>query len=236
VRPLLLGLSLVVALCPAGVAAADNVPARAEIRYQVFLGSMKIGEGRDVFQHDGRTYSVVSESRTAGLAAVLYRLNIRREAQGRVTRAGLRPDSFSETRNGKPERSAAFDWDKKEATLVDEGDSQTVTLPDDTWDTTSFSYNFAFVPPESSDLDAHLTDGRRIRKYRYAILGRETIDTALGPMETLHVKKVQGPEDKRAFEVWLAVRQHNMPVRTRYTGKDGRALDSVVTQITFPAK
>ena len=233
---LLLGLALVAAGVPAAAMAAEPVPARVEIRFQVFLGSMKIGEGQDVFQHDGRAYNVVSESKTAGLAAVLYRLNIRREARGRVTRAGLRPDSFNETRNGNPERSATFDWDKKEATLVDDGESQTVALPDDTWDTTSFSYNFAFVPPESSDLDAHLTDGRRIRKYRYAILGRETIDTKLGPMDTLHVKKVQGSEDKRAFEVWLAMDHHNMPVRSRYTGRDGRTIDSVVTQIIFPTK
>jgi hypothetical protein len=236
VNRLLLGLALVAAGVPATAFAAEPVPARVEIRFQVFFGSMKIGEGRDVFQHDGRAYNVVSESKTAGLAGVLYRLNIHREARGKVTRAGLRPDSFSETRNGKPERSATFDWDKKEATLVDDGQSQTVPLPDDTWDTTSFSYNFAFFPPESNDLDAHLTDGRRIRKYRYAILGRETIDTALGPMETLHVKKVQGPDDKRAFEVWLAVGQYNMPVRSRYTGRDGRAIDSVLTQITFPTK
>ena len=45
---------------PAGAAAGAAVPPRVEIRYQVFLGSMKIGEGRDVFQHDGRVYSVVS--------------------------------------------------------------------------------------------------------------------------------------------------------------------------------
>lgn len=235
-RRALLTLALTAAHLLAGAAGAAPVPARAEIRYEVLLGSTKIGEGHDVFQHDGRTYRVVSESRTAGLAGVLYRLNIRRESQGRVVHTGLRPDSFSETRNGKPERSAVFDWEKKEATLVDDGNSQTVALPEDTWDTTSFSYNFAFVPPESSDLGANLTDGRRIRKYRYAILGRETLDTVLGPMETLHVKKVQGPEDKRAFEVWLAVAHHNMPVRIRYTGKDGRSFDSVVTQITFSAK
>ena len=235
-RALLMSLALVAAGVPADAFAAGSVPARSEIRYQVYLGTLKIGEGHDVFQHDGRSYSVVSESRTAGLAGELYRLNIRREAQGRVTHAGLRPDRFSETRNGNPERSATFDWTKKEATLIDNGASQTVALPDDTWDTASFSYNFAFAPSESIDLDAHLTDGRHIHKYRYAILGRETIDTALGPMETLHVKKVQGPEDQRAFEVWLAVGQHNLPVRTRYSGRDGRAFDSVVTQITFPVQ
>jgi len=225
---------LLAAQLPTGAFAA--VPARVEITYAVFLGSMKIGEGRDVFQHDGRTYRVVSESKTAGLAAALYRLNVRRESQGRVTRAGLRPETFSEERNGKPKRSAAFDWERKLATLVDVNESQTVALPDNSWDSTSFGYNFAFVPPEASGLAAHLTDGRRLREYRYALLGREKIDTELGALETLHVKKVQGPQDKRAFEVWLAVEQYHMPVRIRYTDRDGKVFDSVVTRIVFPEK
>lgn len=225
---------LLAAQLPAGAFAA--VPPRVEITYAVFLGSMRIGEGRDVFQHDGRTYRVVSESKTAGLAAVLYRLNIRRESQGRVTRAGLRPEAFTEERNGKPKRSAAFDWERKQATLVDGDNSQTVPLPDNSWDSTSFGYNFAFVPPEAAELAAHLTDGRRLRQYRYAVLGREKIDTELGAMETLHVKRVQGPDDKRAFEVWLAVERHNMPVRIRYTEKDGTVFDSVVTKISFAEK
>jgi hypothetical protein len=225
---------LLAAQLPAAALAA--VPGRVEITYAVFLGSMKIGEGHDVFQHDGRTYRVVSESKTAGLAAVLYRLNIRRESQGRVTRSGLRPETFSEERNGKAKRSAAFDWERKQATLVDGDNSQTVPLPHNSWDSTSFGYNFAFVPPEAAELAAHLTDGRRLREYRYAVLGREKIDTELGPLDTLHVKRLQGPEDKRAFEVWLAVEQHNMPVRIRYTEKDGTVFDSVVTKISFAEK
>jgi hypothetical protein len=232
-RRLLFALLLAVQLPAAAFAA---VPARVEITYAVFLGSMRIGEGRDVFRHDGRTYRVVSESKTAGLAAALYRLNIRRESQGRVTRAGLRPEAFTEERNGKPKRSAAFDWERKQATLVDGDNSQTVPLPDNSWDSTSFGYNFAFVPPEAAELAAHLTDGRRLKQYRYAVLGREKLDTELGTLETLHVRRLQLPEDKRAFEVWLAVDRHNMPVRIRYTEKDGTVFDSIATKVTFADK
>ena len=76
-RTLLCVLLLAVA---ASLAAAPSLPSRVEIKYRVSLGSMKIGEGRDVFEHDGKTYSVVSESKTAGVAAVIYNLNIRRDS------------------------------------------------------------------------------------------------------------------------------------------------------------
>lgn len=232
-KRVLLAMSLLVLCASLPAAQGVQVPPKVEIRYKVSLGGMKIGEGHDVFESDGRTYHIVSESNTAGIAAI-YRLHIRRESQGQVVASGLRPLQYIEQRNGKLKRKVEFDWPRKQATLFDGQDSEVVPLPDNTWDSTSFGYNFAFVPPTTSDLAVNLTDGRRINDYRYAILGREKIDTDLGRMDTVHVKKIQAPGDKRAFEVWLAYEQHYMPVRIRYTEKDGTVFDSVVTEIRFP--
>ena len=143
-------------------AAAAGLPPKVEIKYKVSMGSVKIGEGTDVFEHDGKTYKVVSESKTAGLAALIYRLDMRREATGTITSKGLRPDDYRETRNGQPRRSAHFDWQKKQADLQDGERKQTVPLPENTWDNTSFGYNFAFGKPEAGDMDLYLTDGRRV--------------------------------------------------------------------------
>jgi hypothetical protein len=215
---------------------AAGMPPRVEIKYKVTMGSMKIGEGYDVFEHNGKTYRVVSESKTAGLAALIYRLDIRRESTGSVTARGLRPDSYEETRNGKPKRSVRFDWEKKQADLEDGERKQTVPLPENTWDNTSFGYNFAFGRPDSPDMQLYLTDGRRVQSYRYAIVGKVKLETDLGPMETVHVQKVLEGDDKRAFDVWLATQYHYLPVRIRYTEKDGTTFDSVATQINFPGR
>jgi hypothetical protein len=212
---------------------AASVPTHIEIKYRVSMGSMKIGEGFDTFEHDGKTYSVVSESKTAGVAAMLYRLNIRREAKGRITPEGLKPRTFVESRNGKMKRSANFDWEANQVQLVDgDENKQTVPLPPGTWDATSFAWNFAFVPPGDKELNINLTDGRRVTSYRYAIVGRETLNTVIGDIPTLHVKKVQEGDDKRAFDVWLATERNYLPVRIRYTEKDGTAFDSLVEAIT----
>jgi hypothetical protein len=210
-----------------------GVPARVEIKYRMLLGSMSIGEGNDVFEHDGKTYKLRSESKTVGLAAVFYRLNVTRVSTGAVTEQGLRPDSYEETRNGKPKRSVRFDWDAGKAHLWDGETRQIVDLPEKTWDMASFGYNFAFTPPAAKEMDLHLTDGRRVSPYKYAVLGRETIKTELGAIETVHVKKIQRPNDPRAFDVWLSPSQHYAPVRIRFTEKDGTAFDSVVIKIAF---
>jgi hypothetical protein len=224
-----LGIAMLLLGAPARAA---TVPAHIEIKYRVSMGSMKIGEGFDVFEHDGNTYTVVSESKTAGVAAMLYRLNIRREAKGRVTPEGLRTRTFVESRNGKVRRTATFDWEANQVHLTDgEETKQTVPLPPNTWDATSFAWNFAFVPPGNKELNINLTDGRRVTSYRYAIVGRETLNTVIGDIATLHVKKVQEGDDKRAFDVWLATERSYLPVRIRYTEKDGTAFDSLVEAI-----
>jgi hypothetical protein len=213
------------------LALAADVPSRIEITFRVTVGPLPIGQGHDVFEHDGKTYRLTSESKTIGPAALIYRLSVVRVSAGTVTSRGLRPNTYDETRNGKPKRSVRFDWDNKQAQLIDEGEAETVDLPANTWDMASFGYNFAFFPPTEKDLDLFLTDGRRISPYKYTVVGREKIETEIGEIETVHVKKVQHPTDPRAFDVWLAPDEHYAPVRIRFTEKDGTVFDSVMTKI-----
>jgi hypothetical protein len=219
----------------AGAAYAADVPRQVEIIYRVSVGPLTIGEGRDLFQHDGKTYKVVSEAKTTGVASI-YRLNIVRESTGRVTPKGLQPQAFSEVRNGKPKRSVRFDWGKREATLVDGENQQVVPLPENTWDQTSFGYSFAFAGLEGDSLSANLTDGRRIKEYNFAVVGSQPIETELGTLDTIHVKKVLKEGDKRRFEVWIAPSYNNMPVRMRLTEKDGTTFDSVVAKVTVAGR
>ena len=103
------GLLLAAAVvCSAWPAAAGKVPARIEIRYRMLFGSVSIGEGHDVFEHDGSTYKLISESSTAGIAAVIYRLDVTRTSTGSVSTKGLRPDTYDETRNGKAQAARAL--------------------------------------------------------------------------------------------------------------------------------
>jgi len=206
------------------------VPSRVEVKYRVSIAGLPIGEGTDVFEHDGRSYTVVSESTTIGIAAI-YQFTLRREAKGNVTGDGLRALSFVEMRNGKFRRAVRFDWAAHEAQLMDGDNKQTVPLPPNTWDTASFPWNFAFARSQPKELHAYVTDGRRVTEYKYEILGREKLDTPLGRIETLHVRKIQEEGDQRSFEVWLAVDQHLLPARVRATEKDGTAFDSTVESV-----
>jgi hypothetical protein len=208
-------------------------PQHVQIDFAVNSGTMHLGEGRDILEHDGKQYSVVSESKTVGLAAFFYKMNIRRESRGLITKSGLQPVRFQEDRSRKPTRSVDFDWNARLIKLTDGANSETLPLAENTFDQTSFTYAFAFRPPSDEILPVHLTDGRKLSDYKYQIIGKEKLKTRLGDLETVHFQKVREADDKRGFEVWLGIDHYYLPVQIRFIEKDGTVLDSTVTAISY---
>jgi hypothetical protein len=210
----------------------DAIPARVELSIQVEMAGVTVGEGRDIFEQDGKEYRVLSEARTAGIARAIKRLEDRRESHGLITPQGIRPASFRQERTGKTPRNASFDWGARKLTLSEGDDREVVDLPAFTLDQTSLPYAFVFSdPPRSGSFQVHVTDGRRLPVYEVAFVGQERIKTRLGTLETLRYRKVQTADDRRGFEFWLSPAHHRLPVRVRIVEKDGVAFDSNVTRI-----
>ncbi len=210
--------------------AAASPPKRVELRFEIVTGSIKLGEGREVLEHDGTRYSVTSLSEPAGIAA-LFIDDVTRASRGRVTENGLRPESFSETGRKGGRREAKFDWSAMQLTLTRGKEKSVEELPPGTLDQASFPFSFAFEPPKAERFSTHVTDGKRLKEYEYRLVGRETLKTPMGKIETLHYEKVRDKDDKRGFDVWLSVEHHYLPVRLRYTEKDGRPFDSNIVDI-----
>lgn len=205
-------------------------PSRIELTFEIVFGSMKLGEGHDVLEHDGTRYSVISVSEPQGLAA-LFINDIRRESTGQVTASGLKPERFEESGRKGGTRLAQFDWANGQLTLQSDGNTETVKLPPNTYDQACLPYGFLFVPPANDGFEVHVTDGRRLGHYRYRLVAQEKIKTGLGELDTLHFEKVRDPDDKRGFEFWVAVERQYLPVRLRYSDRNNRVFDSIITSI-----
>jgi len=234
-KQILLVWALLMVIAPSlGARAPDTpVPSRVEVTYRISVAGIPIGAGVAVFQHDGKTYSIVSDSKTIGIAAI-YRLQIRMEAKGNITARGLRPLSFVETRNGQFTRGATFDWAAGQVQLIDGDKKQTLQLLPNTWDKASLAWNFAFALPDGKDPRLYMTDGRRLTEYKYSVLGRERLTTPLGELDTVHVKKVQEDGDKRGFDAWLAIDQrYFLLARVRATEKDGTVFAWVLESVNL---
>lgn len=224
-------LAVMLAALSAALPAAAAPPERVELTFAIMMGDLKIAEAREVLEHDGKRYQVVSESRPKGIAA-LFINDVRRESRGAVTAAGLRPEHFEETGRRGGARMAKFNWAAGELTLVNGKSARTVALPRGTLDQASLAYAFAFRSAVSAGFNVHVTDGRGVKQYRYRELGEETLDTPLGELRARRFEKVRDPDDKRGFEFWLAPDRHLLPVKLRYLEKNGDVFDSIITGIT----
>jgi Protein of unknown function (DUF3108) len=213
-----------------GFAAPPNV---VQIFFAVTSGAAHIGEGSDILEHDGKHYSIISESRTAGIAKLFSNTSIRRQSRGQILDGGMRPESFEEIRTRKPRRAAEFDWSAMQIRLIDGENSSTAILPPATQDQTSFTYTFAFGTKLGDLIALHMTDGRRVTDYKFKRVGTEKLKIALGKLETLHYRKVLEGDEKRGLEFWLSPAHHHLPVRIRYVEKNGTIVDSTATRIEY---
>lgn len=213
-----------------GVSRAD-LPQSAEVRYAVSFGEARVFEEHDLFERQGSSYTIVSNAKPVGIAA-LFLGDIRRESSGTIDSGRLRPDRYIEDRGRHGRRTATFDWQAARITLQRDEQVTMQQLAPGTLDQSSFRFSFMASPPRAGDFTVALSDGRRVKDYRYRFVGREIVDTPLGAIEALRYGRVLAAEDDRAFDVWLAPAYRHLPVRIRYA-EGSRVFDSMATEIVL---
>lgn len=225
----LAGLLLITA-CAAAQAA--EAPKRVTLSYQLLRNGLAVADVTEALEHDGKRYTIVSETVASGIAALFNKGTIERGSKGSVEPGGLRPEIYRDERTGRASMQARFDWGRRLLTLQQGERTETVPLPDPTHDRLSFVYSFAFHLPEGGDIRFAMTDGRQLTRYRYLILGKEHLATPMGNLETLKISR-EKEENGRSSEAWLSAEHHWLPVRIRFTEKDGAVWNQVVTAIRY---
>ena len=221
--------ALAIAALLAPVAAHAAPPAHVRVTYEISAKGMG-GDAVETLEHDGKTYSVVSEARGRGILAPIGILN-KRTSRGRITPQGLRPDEYRDERPFGWVASVKFDWDAKTITQGRKGKSETLQMPPGAQDPLSLAYTFAFYPPKEKQFDIVRADGRGLTPFRFNVVGNEKLATPLGEMQTLHIEKVRdGPGDK-ATDIWFATDRDFLPVRVLVVDTDGARADQIVTRI-----
>jgi len=211
------------------LAAQAAPPARVRVTYEISAKGMG-GEAVETLEHDGKTYSIVSEARGRGILAPIGVLN-KRTSRGKITADGLRPDEYRDERPFGWVASVKFDWEARTITQEHRGKSETMKMAGVAQDPLSLAYTFAFVPPRGKEYDVVRADGRGLTPFRFIVVGNEKLATPLGEMETLHISKVKDGPDDKATDIWFATERNFIPVRVLVVDKDGERADQIVTRI-----
>ena len=200
---------------PAQAAEPPALPASLELNYTLRYGGLTVGRVvKTLAREADGSYRHRSRSRPLGAAKMFTSVEWFEEGQFEVLQGKVRPLSFLEYRVGadKPHRhNARFDW-KTNQILYANG--VTVPLPPGTQDQGSILFALMLNPPvPGTQQTIHISSGKKLRVYRYAHAGTETLKTTLGVIKATVIERPPLDKDGESFRVWLATERGNLPVR-----------------------
>ncbi len=82
------------------------------------------------------------------------------------------------------------------------------------------------------EIKLQVIDGPRVREKHFVLVGEETLETALGTLETLHYKQKREDSSKRESDVWLAPSLDYLNVLTVHVEK-GKEIEVALKAVTF---
>lgn len=217
------------------------LPRRGSIRFVVSRGDQGfvVGQSEHRWSHDGASYTLRSVTETTGLAALFRPVQVTQSSAGDIGAEGLRPREFLTGRDGRSGDAARFDWSGMTLGLSGGGRREVALVPG-AQDLLSMFYQFgqlladaAPTRPAGESLTVSVATGRKFERYAFGIVGEETLPTKFGAQRVLHLRTASGAE---ATEVWLALGMRGLPLKIRYTDREGESYDQVADEIEFEGK
>lgn len=196
------------------------------------LGDSPVGSANIVFEQNPNSaqYHIKSLIQPKGLAALLVP-ELLQTSEGNIGDAGLQPKQYLYQFGDKKNKTyhAAFDWEEKQLTLQNAKGEQSHKLVAGTQDLLSFMYQFMFLQPLQT-MEMRITNGKKVAVYTYGFEGEEVIETKIGSLNTIHLQRASGENDKRT-ELWLAIDYQYVPVKIRETEKDGKVYELIISSL-----
>lgn len=227
-----------VAVSPTAQQPEPALPRRGSIRFVISRGDRGfiIGQSLHRWSHDDQSYTLSSVTETTGIAAVFRPARVLQSSEGEIGVAGLRPSKFRTEKNGIAGDAAAFDWTGMSLRLVPGGGIQRAEpLVTGAQDMLSMFYQFSALyprmPREFNEI--MVATGRKFERYAFSVLREEILETKLGAMRTLHLRTAAGVE---AIDIWMGLDLRGLPLKIRYTDREGESYDQVADEIEFEGK
>ena len=207
---LVLAGACLLAAAAAGVARAAAL-APFEARYRLSLGGLTVGEMRLALRAagDGR-YLYEMASRPRGLLALFRRDTLtERSLWERGPDGAPRPLRYERIQTGSRERRArlVFAWSPDGSGRVRNevaGRPWAMAVPPGTLDRLLVQLALRRdLAAGRKPLEYPIADGGKLKRYRFAVLGRETVTTSAGRFETVKIQRLRR-KGKPPLYFWLA--------------------------------
>ena len=214
----------------AAVLAEPLLPRHGRIRFAVMRGDdgFVVGQAVHRWHHDGKTYEINSVTETTGLAALFKRARVTQTSAGEITTEGLKPHEYRTQRNDLATEAATFDW---QGQVVSYSGQRKAPLLPGSQDMLSLFYQLGQQAGQERT-EILIATGKKYERYVFASLGEEHLATRFGEQRVLHLRTV-GEQGSEATEVWLGLDMHGLPLKVRYTDRNGDSFQQVAEEVEF---
>jgi hypothetical protein len=235
--------SLESAVTPAAEASSpvDTAVARAEypLRYAALIFDLyygtppsKAGQVTHTWVQDGRAYHVETVAEAVGFVSWFLRGRLVQRASGEIAAGGLVPAEYrAELGTRERAETAHFDWAARKLALASKGESRLVDLPAGAQDPLSMLHQLYFMTPIPEAAQFDIVTGRKLYRYLYQMVGEAQVETPLGIVRALHMRR-QDP-DGSTMDVWLDLDRSLLPARIHMVDRKGRVLQQVIREARF---
>lgn len=207
---------------PAGPA-LNPLPRRLTLAFRARYG-IASGQQLLLWVNEGERYTITSIISPQGMASLFFSGQLVQMSRGRIVATGLQPEEFWDQRGDKRSQSR-FNYATQ--TVLNESSKgvRTYPLPAGLQDAQSLLFQLALTAPPPAESDNPVFNGKKVRSYRYRVVGEENLETPLGLLRTLHMTRLTDTSAER-FEIWLAIDHHYLPVKlaSEISGLDAELL------------
>lgn len=175
-----------------------------------------------------------TRSETAGAGALIRDVYVFERSESEIVGQTFRPLVYQYDRYGSNATRnvrVTFDWQDGMVVNTAQGHAWRMEVPPETLD--KLSYLLALMRDLADgkrSMQYSIADGGRLKRYQLRAHGTETLQTALGPLETLKVVRLREDGGARAT-LWCAPALGYLPVKLERPDRDGELVSMTIESL-----
>lgn len=226
-------LTSVAAFAVLQAASAAPLPDDFTVTYDFSRNSLNVGKViRRLHKADDGMYVFESVSEATGFIALFVRDEILERSKWIYAHDRPKPLQYVYKREGgKKERHVklSFDWEDGIVTNTINNDPWQMDIPPETQDKLLYQLTMMIdLQAGKKTLRYDIADGGILKEYEFAVLGEERIETPVGRLETVKLKRIG---DERHTTIWCARKLDYLPVRIEQQEKDDSRLAMLIREV-----
>ena len=196
---------------------AGTIPDDFQAQYAISLNQFVIGESEIKLAAQGKgQYLYQSNTHSTGFARLFRSDVVEESSRFDVHRKHIRPQEYRFDHTGSSKQRHAllkFDWKAKKVSNTVEGHTWEMEIPDNALDKLVVQIAVMMDLTAGKDqLRYHIADGGKLKEYRFAVVGKETIQVPAGEFEVLKIERLRKDNDRTTY-LWCAPSLNHLPVR-----------------------